>query len=181
MNGMRKIHRDGPDDRHAPARSAQSEAIRLVAAFEAIKGVVVLAGASGLLSLLHKDVHAAALTLLEHLHLNPASRYPTIFLDAASNVHDSRLLLLAAGAGTYALVRLVEAYGLARQRAWAEVLAAASGAIYVPFEVAGLHAHRTWHGALLLAVNLLIVALMVAALLRRRDAGRAPADARMVP
>ena len=174
MHGTRvNPNADKPGDGPAPEPFAQSAAIRIVALFEALKGAVVLAAASGLLSLVHKDVHAAAVTLIEHLHLNPASRYPTIFLDAASNVHDSRLLLLAAGAGVYAVVRLVEAYGLAREKAWAEVLAAASGAIYVPFELAGLHAHRTWHGALLLAVNLGIVALMVAALLRRRGAAAA--------
>ena len=146
----------------------RTAAIRVIALFEAFKGVVVLAAASGLLSLVHKDVYTAAQGLLKHLHLDPAARYPTIFLDAAANLHDNRLLLLAAGAGAYALVRLVEAYGLYREKAWAEVLAAVSGAIYVPFEVAGLAAERTWHGATLLAVNLLVIALMVAALLRRR-------------
>lgn len=77
--------------------------------------------ASGLLSLIHKDVHAAAAKLIEHLHLDPASRYPQIFLDAASNVHDSRLVWLAIGASAYALVRFVEAYGLYGEKAWAEV------------------------------------------------------------
>lgn len=127
--------------------------------------------ASGLLSLIHKDVHAVAAKLIEHMHLNPASRYPQIFLDATSNVHDSRLVWLAAGAGGYALVRFVEAYGLYGEKAWAEVLAAVSGAIYVPFELAELLRRPTWHGALLLAVNLLVVALMVGALLRRRKRG----------
>jgi uncharacterized membrane protein (DUF2068 family) len=154
-----------------PAHSSatpQTTAIRVVALFEAFKGVVVLLAASGLLSLLHKDVHAVATTLIEHLHLNPASRYPRIFLDATSNLHDSRLVWLAVGAGVYAFVRLVEAYGLYGEKAWAEVLAAVSGAIYVPFELAELFHRPTWHGALLLAINLLVVALMVGALLQRR-------------
>jgi uncharacterized membrane protein (DUF2068 family) len=150
-------------------RSPRAAAIRAVALFEAFKGALVLAAASGLLALLHRDVHAAAAALIAHLHLNPASHYPTIFLDAAADVHDRRLWTLAAGAAAYALVRFVEAYGLFRERAWAEVLAAASGGIYVPFEIAGLVARPTWHGALLLAVNLAIVALMVAALLRRQQ------------
>ncbi|MFC5499463.1 DUF2127 domain-containing protein [Caenimonas terrae] len=151
--------------RHAQERSA---AIRAVAFFEAFKGALVLAAGSGLLLLVHRDVHAMAAALVEHLHLNPASHYPTIFLDAAANTQDSRLMALAAGAAGYATLRLVEAYGLYRERAWAEVLAAVSGAVYVPFEVAGLIRHPGWHGALLLAVNLGIVGLMVAALLKRR-------------
>ncbi len=147
---------------------APSAAIRTVALFEAFKGALVLAAATGLLSLLHSDVHALASELIAHLHLNPASHYPRIFLDAASGVHGAGLVWLAAGAGVYALIRFVEAWGLYAGKAWAEVLAAASGAVYVPFEFAELLRGPTWHGALLLAINLLVVALMAAALVQRR-------------
>lgn len=152
---------------HAAA-AVQSAAIRSVAFFEAFKGAVVLLAASGLLSLIHKDVHAVAAAFIDHMHLNPASRYPQIFLDATLNLHDSRLVMLAAGAGTYACVRFVEAYGLYAEKAWAEVLAAVSGAIYVPFELAGILRRPTWHGTAFLAINLVVVALMVGALVQRR-------------
>jgi uncharacterized membrane protein (DUF2068 family) len=155
-------------NRSSSVSAQQSLAIRTVALFEAIKGAVVLLAGSGLLFLVHRDVAAVAAGFVSHMHLNPASHYPQIFLDAAANVHDSRLLGLAAGAGAYSLVRFVEAYGLYGQKAWAEVLAAGSGAIYVPFELAGLLRRPSWHAWLLLAVNLLIVSVMVAALLRRR-------------
>lgn len=154
---------------------ATDRAVRLVAFLEAAKGAVVLLAASGLLSLLHKDVYGLAVLLIEHAHLNPASRYPRIFLDAAANTGDSRLLWLAAGAALYAAVRLVEAYGLYFQRAWAEVLAAVSGAIYVPFELAGLAQAPSWHGAALLLLNLAIVGLMIRALRQRRRAQRGAA------
>jgi uncharacterized membrane protein (DUF2068 family) len=148
--------------------------VRAIAAFEAFKGAVVLVAATGLLSLLHKDLLAVASALIEHTHLNPASKYPQIFLDAAARLQDSRLMLLAAGAALYSLVRFVEAYGLFHERAWAEVLAAASGAIYVPFEIFELVRRPTWHGGLLLALNLAVVAVMVQALLRRRAQRVAP-------
>lgn len=144
--------------------------IRAVAACEAAKGVLVLVAASGLLALIHRDVHAAAATLIEHLHLNPAAHYPSIFLDAAAQVHDSRLMMLAAGAALYAAARLVEAWGLWHGRAWAEVLAAASGAVYVPFELWELVRRFSVHGLVLLGVNIAVVALMLHALHRRRAA-----------
>lgn len=150
--------------------------IRAIALLEAMKGLVVLAAGTGLLAAIHKDLHAIALRLVEHAHLNPASRYPQIFIDAAAHAQDSRLLLLASGAAAYALVRLVEAYGLFFERAWAEALAAASGAIYIPFELLGLHRHATWLGASLLVLNVAVVVIMVRALLRRR--GRLGANAR---
>ena len=142
--------------------------VRFVAYLEAAKGIVVLAAATGLLSLIHQDVYQIAALLIEHAHLDPASKYPQIFLDAASKVEDPRLIMLAAGAALYSLVRLVEAYGLYFERAWAEILAALSGAIYVPFELLGLVRKPTWHGLALLLLNLVVVALMVRAVLRRR-------------
>jgi uncharacterized membrane protein (DUF2068 family) len=145
-------------------------AVRIVAYLEAAKGVVVLAAASGLLSLVHKDVYQFAAMLIEHAHLNPASKYPQIFLDAATQIGDSKLMLLAAGATLYAAVRLIEAYGLFYERVWAEVFAALSGAIYVPFELVGLVRRPSWHGVALLALNLAFVAFMVRAMLRRRSA-----------
>jgi uncharacterized membrane protein (DUF2068 family) len=155
---------------------AAVNAVRAVAYFEAAKGLLVLATATGLLSLIHRDVYEIAATLVEHAHLDPASKYPQIFLDAAAKVGDTRLLMLAAGAALYAGVRLVEAYGLYFGRVWAEALAALSGAIYVPFEVIGLLRSPSWHSAALLVVNLGIVALMVQAMIRRRNGvGPAPA------
>ena len=57
------------------------------------KGVIVLAAASGLLALIHRDVHAAAAVLIEHLHLNPASREPQVFIDFAAHLQNGRLAL----------------------------------------------------------------------------------------
>jgi uncharacterized membrane protein (DUF2068 family) len=144
--------------------------IRLVAVFEGFKGVIVLAAVSGLLMPVHKDVHAIAARLVEHTHLNPASRYPQIFLDAAANVQDSKLILLALGAAAYSAVRLIEAYGLFHERAWAEILAAGSGAIYLPPELFELFRHVTTLRLVLLFANAAVVAIMVHALLRRRRA-----------
>lgn len=147
---------------------ANSEAIRLVALFEASKGLLVLVAATGLLSLLHSDLHAIAAKLIEHTHLNPASKFPRIFLDAATHLQSSRLLLLAFGAAAYSVVRFIEAYGLFYQRAWAEVLAAGSGAVYVPIEVVELVRSATVHGFILLLLNLVVVGVMLRALFSRR-------------
>lgn len=145
-----------------------NRAIRLVACFEALKGLVVLIAGSGVLLLLHKNLHTFALSLVEHTHLNPASKYPQIFLDAVSNLQDSKLVLLAIGAALYTTLRFVEAFGLLYQRKWAEQLAAGSGAIYLPFELFAFAEQQTLlHGGLLLA-NLAVVAVMISALRKRK-------------
>ena len=149
------------------ARS-ESPAITAVAVFEAFKGMVVLIVASGLTLLMHRDIHAMAERLVAHTHLNPASRYPHIFLDAVDHLQNVHLSMLALGAAAYSALRFLEAYGLLRRAAWAEMLAALSGAIYVPFEIANLLRHFTWLSAGALVLNVLVVLIMVAALVRRR-------------
>jgi len=131
----------------------------------------VLLAATGVLSFMHGDLHRAAAALIAHAHLNPAAKYPQIFLDAATRLQDSHLLLLAAGAALYSIVRFVEAWGLFFEKAWAEVLAAGSGGIYVPLELAELVRGPTWHGAVLLVLNLAVVAIMLHALYKRRGHG----------
>ncbi len=146
----------------------EGKAIGAVAAFEALKGAAVLVAASGLLLLVHQDLQAVAERLVAHAHLNPAARYPRIFINAANELQNAHLTLLALGAAGYAAMRFVEAYGLFRRAAWAEVLAAVSGAIYVPLEAGSIWRHFTWIGVGSLCLNLAVVGVMVAALLRRR-------------
>lgn len=143
-------------------------ALHGVAAFEAFKGVTVLLAATGLLALMHQDLHDSAAKFIEHLHLNPASHYPSIFIDAAGSLAGPRLLLLALGAAVYSAVRLIEAYGLFRGRAWAEWLAALSGAIYIPPEIYGLLRTRSALGMALLVLNVSVVAIVARSLARRR-------------
>jgi len=128
-----------------------------VAAFEAAKGLLVMATGLGLLSLLHHDVQRAAESVVRHLHLNPARHYPRVFLEAAAQLTDTRLWLLASGAFAYAVVRGVEAYGLWRARAWAEWFAILSGAVYLPIEIYELIHHATAPKAVVLLVNVGIV------------------------
>ena len=131
--------------------------LRTVAAFEAAKGLLVMATGLGLLSLLHHDVQRAAESVVRHLHLNPARHYPRVFLEAAARVTDTRLWLLASGAAAYAVIRGVEAYGLWRARVWAEWFAILSGAIYLPIEIYALIHHATALKAVVLLINVGIV------------------------
>lgn len=149
---------------------AGQRAVRWIALAEGLKGVVVLLAASGLLALVHRDLNTLAAELVAHAHLNPASHYPHVFLDAVAQFPQSRLLWLAAGAAAYAGLRLAEAWGLWHGRAWAEWLAALSGGVYLPLEAIELLRKPTPVGAMLLVLNAAVVAVMALALLRRRRA-----------
>ena len=119
--------------------------------------------------ILAEDAQVIAEQIVRALHLNPARHYPNIFIDFASNLTDRRLWSFALGALAYSTVRLVEAYGLWHERSWAEWFAAASGAIYIPFEIRHLlvHQHHRVLTSLVLAANIVIVGVMIRALRKR--------------
>jgi uncharacterized membrane protein (DUF2068 family) len=147
--------------------------VRAVALFEGAKGGLVLLVGFGALAIIHHDVQQIAEDLLAHLHLNPASHYPRIFLDAVAHLTDPRLWFLATMAGVYATVRFVEAYGLWRGLRWAEWFAAVSDGIYIPFEIYELLKSVTWIALGALLTNVLVVGLMVSILRRKRAANSA--------
>ena len=148
--------------------------MRAIAIFEGAKGAIVLAAGLGLLSFLHRDTQHIAAQVIHHLHMNPASHYPKIFLDAAANTSDTRLVMIAVGAALYSAVRLVEAYGLWYARSWAEWFAAAAGAIYIPFEVYEMVEKGGWKPILAFAINVGIVTFMVYALVKKKQPGSDP-------
>lgn len=147
---------------------ATRRGIRAIAVIEAAKGILVLVAGLGVLTLIHRDLQEIAETLVQRSHLNPASHYPRIFIEAAGKLQNSQLRLLAAGALAYSLVRFVEAYGLWKERRWAEWFAAGSGAIYLPVELYELSHGVTWAKVLVILINAAVVAYMVFVLISNR-------------
>ncbi|MEO8302690.1 MAG: DUF2127 domain-containing protein [Betaproteobacteria bacterium] len=140
---------------------------RVVALFEATKGILVLLVGFGLLSVVHQDVQSVAEELVRTFHLNPAKLFPRIFLDAADRFSDVRLWTLAALALGYAALRLAEAYGLWFGYGWAEWFAVLSGAIYIGPELYGLWHRISWVHVGVLALNIGVVAYIGWALWQR--------------
>jgi len=143
-----------------------TKGVRAVALFEAAHGFLVLFAGFGLLSLIHHDVQQVAEKIVGHFHLDPASRYPRIFLQLAENLSNKQLWLMAAFALAYASIRLVEAYGLWNQRRWAEWLAVLSGGIYVPIEIYELLSGVTLIKVCILIINICIVVYMAYILMK---------------
>lgn len=127
--------------------------LRIVSLLEAAKGLLVLLAGFGLLGFIHENLHLAAEELVRHFHLNPASHYPHIFIEAAGQVTDGQLWLMACSALLYAVVRFVEAFGLWLQRQWAAWFGLLSGGAYVPIELFEITCGVTWPKVTLLIVN----------------------------
>jgi uncharacterized membrane protein (DUF2068 family) len=154
---------------------SDTRAVRIIALIEAAKGFIVLLAATGILAFIHADWNDLAARLVRLSHLNPASKYPHIFLDAVSHLQQPRLLWLAAGAAAYSILRFVEAYGLFRERAWAEWLALIASGLFIPAEVNEVIRRPSVLSYAVLVVNLAIIAVMAHALWQRRRPRPAPA------
>lgn len=144
------------------------DGIRMVACIEGAKGAVVFLTGFGLLGFIHHDLHAAAVRLVELLHVNPARHSAALFIDAVSRVTDHQLQLLAAGALGYSLLRFAEAWGLWRRRRWAEWFGLVSGGAYLPLEIVELYREVTWPRLSLFLVNLAVVAYLAFVVRQRK-------------
>lgn len=155
---MRKPPAYNPDPHAHPGLHA-------IALFEAFKGVLALASASGLALLGPQPIRHWVLELTWRLHLHPERGLIAHFLDTISThtVHLTALVLLG-----YATLRFVEAWGLWRVRAWASWLGVVSAALYLPLDIGAIYQHPGWLSALVLLINLVVVYALARDLWRRR-------------
>ncbi|CAN5916805.1 DUF2127 domain-containing protein [soil metagenome] len=142
------------------SQSASRRGVRIIAIIEAAKGVLALLFGCGTLALLHRDLGALALRVVTELHLNPAHNYPRLFIELSASATDGQLWLVSSLAFVYALFRLVESYGLMRERTWAEWLTFVSGTLYLPVEIYELSQKVTWIRVSILLINIGVVIFM---------------------
>jgi uncharacterized membrane protein (DUF2068 family) len=151
--------------KHSSSKSP-ARGLHIVALFEGAKGLLVLIVGFGLLSFIHKDIHEAAMRLVEHIHLNPASHYPRIFLDLTERINDTKLWGMAMAATMYFVVRMVEAVGLWLRKTWAEWFAVLTGGMYIPIEIFEVARNVTWPRVTVLIVNLCVVSYLLFILIK---------------
>src|SRR5208283_699761 len=146
---------------HRRTRRAHSHkgGLRTVAVFEALKGALALASAYVLIVMIRREVdfEDAALHILFSLHISPSHHWSQEFLHAANKMSDINVVMIAAIASTYAVLRFAEGYGLWRQRAWAEWLAIVSGCVYIPFEIYKVVRRPNQLHWAILGINILVV------------------------
>ncbi|QLY24345.1 DUF2127 domain-containing protein [Bdellovibrio sp. KM01] len=132
--------------------------LKLVAVFEAAKGGVVV-----LLGIGVANVHHIA----HHLGLENSSYYKSVFIEIFKNLNDRELWELAILAAVYSVIRFTEAYGLWKERSWAEWLAIFSGGIYLPFEIIKIAEGYAWWKVVITAFNIIIVGYLISVKLRK--------------
>jgi len=144
--------------------------LRAVAAFEFSKGIFVVVMGFCAIALVHKDAWLIAESLLALLHISTDRHYAQVFLDFADSVTDARLWAAAEIAFAYAALRFTEAYGLWKERTWAEWVAFVSGTLLLPFEVRELFRGITfWRCGLLIGNGAIVLYMLYVILDNRRE------------
>jgi len=150
--------------------------LHAVAAFEFAKGIFVVLMGICALALVHKDAWLLAESLLALLHISTDSRSAQVFLDFADSITDARLWAAARIAFAYAALRFTEAYGLWKERTWAEWVALVSGTLLLPLEVRELLRGVTVTRCALLLGNVVVVVYMLHVILANRRERRTAAS-----
>lgn len=139
----------------------QRRILRAVASVELFKGIFVLILGVIAILLLHKDSWVIAESLLALFHISTDRKSAQLFLDYADDLTDARLWMLARLAFAYSALRFVEAYGLWKQRTWAEWVAFGSGMLLIPLEIRELLRGITLLRSAVFIGNLIIVFYML--------------------
>ncbi|HWI25260.1 MAG TPA: DUF2127 domain-containing protein [Lysobacter sp.] len=159
------MDRSDPSHPHYNPNPRAHPGLRAIALIEAIKGLLALSAASGLEIIgsapLKRWVHA----LINEFQLDPQHGAMAWLAGAISpgSVH-----FAAAAVAAYAILHLIEAWGLWRDKAWASWLGCIAAAIYLPFDIYALVRHPGWVSVAVLAVNVLIVWVLARDLVKRR-------------
>lgn len=150
--------------------------LRSIALFETAKGLLALAAACGVLSLRHTDLHAATDAFLLRHGIDPERHYTRLFIESVARTTNHHSGEIAALAFAYALIRLVEGYGLWQGKHWAEWFAVVSAGIYLPLEFQHLAHHATLLNAGVISFNLVLI-LYLTRLLGQQIRSRKRAEA----
>ena len=105
--------------------------------------------------------------LLRH-GIDPEQHYTRLFIESVAKATHTHVGEIAALAFVYALVRLVEGYGLWRGRHWAEWFAVISAGLYLPLEFKHFAHHASWLSAGVIFFNLLIIVYLASILKQQR-------------
>ena len=140
--------------------------LKWIGGFKLVIGLMLACAASGVLTLVHKDVAATVEDWVNRLHLDPESRYIAALLEKLTLVEDRHLQILSGITFAYAALQLAEGVGLLMRKLWAEYLTVVATSLLIPVEIYEVIMHFSWWKLMLLIVNAGIVWFLVRALKR---------------
>ena len=136
-------------------------ALRLIALFKLVQGLLLLGVSFGFFRLIHADLDQVAVNFLSLIRLDADTELNQKLIGYFTRLSPTEIARLSLVALLYSLLLLGEGLGLWWRKQWAEYLVIVGTSISLPVEI-----YHIWHhpGPLklgLLAINLIIVAYLV--------------------
>ena len=138
-------------------RSAETF-LKFIIAEKTFIGILFLSLSIGVLGLIDKNLVVLGRQFAATLNLDTDNAYTTLALEKLGLVNNKILVGVSIGGFAYALLNLLEAYGLHRRLRWAEWLTVLATGLLIPFEL-----YEVWHrftparvGVLVLNVTIVI-------------------------
>jgi uncharacterized membrane protein (DUF2068 family) len=144
----------------APPPPAQKSplGLKIIAGAKIIKGVLLFCLSIGVFDLIHRDLAALALHIVQVARISPENHYVELMLEKLGVIEPATLRRLGELSALYASIQLVEGLGLWFGAAWAEYVVVISSGIFIPEECIALVKHFTWVRLTVLLVNAAILA-----------------------
>ena len=131
-----------------------------VIAFKFGKGILFLALAAGIFTLTDNNLPEDFRNLLQELHFDPERQFWADIAAKLGSITPKNIIWVASGTVLYASVSLLEALGLFLRKPWGGWIAIGEGAFFIPIELYELGHHFVWGLALILVINVVIVAYL---------------------
>ena len=103
-----------------PKKGGGNRWIRLIGLFKLLKGILLLALASGILKLLHKDAAETLGGWIQQLNMDPQNQFFQKVMEKVANLDSRKVLLYTLGTLLYSALFLTEGIGLLMLKHWAE-------------------------------------------------------------
>jgi uncharacterized membrane protein (DUF2068 family) len=134
----------------------------LIALFKLVKGLLLLAVGVGAMKLLHRDIAQTISDWVDFLRVDPDNRFIHGLLTRLLKLSPAQLKAASVGTFIYAGLLLTEGIGLLLRKRWAEYFTIITTAGLIPLELYELVKHVTAAKVAILAINIAIVAYLVA-------------------
>lgn len=150
-----------PAAQSASAPRKRAAGLYTIITIKAGKGLLLLALALGLFSLMGDDLRSELDRFLRFIRFDPETEFWAEFGRKLRAVTPENLRFLASGTLLYAVLLFVESVGLSLRAYWAVWMAIGETAFFIPIEVFDLVQHPSWLVTVILLVNTLIVLYLV--------------------
>lgn len=152
-----------PAARQTGGKHSESSFILMtIAVLKLLKAALLIAVGIGAVRFLHRDLASSAMHWVDVLRVDPDSRFVHGLLMRIFRVTPKELKALSVGTFFYAGLFLTEGIGLLMRKRWAEWFTIVTTGLLLPLEGYELAAHFTVTRLVVLVVNALIVAYLVA-------------------